>query len=274
MEILCSTGALIGKPNNRDYHLLEGLAEKLSCDGFEFMMYDSWYEERDAIVAYLRDTKLHIPVVHCEKHIGEAISKGTPADLAEAFRRFEINCGMAQALGADKLVLHLWDGPYSDRNFDSNLNAYADLLKMAEKYDIMILVENVVCCVESPLKRWCQLVERYPDIRFVFDTKMSAFHQEEILLSQPECKWLWQEGHIQHYHVNDYDGGYKEWAKLKTLPLGKGHVDFGRFFDFVRRTGYKDTFTVEATAFDQTGAVDTEMLNGCFEQIRNYMGGN
>lgn len=37
--ILCSTGALIGKPNGRDYRLLESLSEKLNCDGFEFMMY-------------------------------------------------------------------------------------------------------------------------------------------------------------------------------------------------------------------------------------------
>ena len=40
-QILCSTGALIGKPNNRDYTLLKGLAGKLECDGFEFMMYES-----------------------------------------------------------------------------------------------------------------------------------------------------------------------------------------------------------------------------------------
>ena len=170
------------------------------------------------------------------------------------------------------MVLHLWDGITSDSNFGSNLDAYAELLKIAAKYGIMLLVENVVCNVESPMKHWRQLAERYPDVRFVFDTKMAAFHKEESLLYQPEYEWLWQERHIRHYHVNDYNGGYKEWAKLKTLPLGKGHIDFGRFFDFVRKTGYDETFTVEATAFDQTGVVDTEMLNGCFRQIRNYMG--
>ena len=40
LEILCSTGALIGRPNGRDYRLLEPLSKKLHCDGFEFMMYD------------------------------------------------------------------------------------------------------------------------------------------------------------------------------------------------------------------------------------------
>ena len=35
-QILCSTGALIGRPNNRDYRLLESFAKQLHCDGFEF----------------------------------------------------------------------------------------------------------------------------------------------------------------------------------------------------------------------------------------------
>ena len=90
-QILCSTGALIGKPNNRDYTLLKGLAGKLECDGFEFMMYESWYEQVDRLVAALKEFSLHIPVMHCEKHIGEAISAGGRENSKEAFRRYRIN---------------------------------------------------------------------------------------------------------------------------------------------------------------------------------------
>lgn len=36
---MCSTGAFIGKANNRDYRLLEKLCKEVTCDGFEFMMY-------------------------------------------------------------------------------------------------------------------------------------------------------------------------------------------------------------------------------------------
>lgn len=75
-EILCSTGALIGRPNNRNFRLLEGLAGRLDCDGFEFMMYDTWYGQTEEITDYLCRIRLHIPVVHCEKSIGEAISLG------------------------------------------------------------------------------------------------------------------------------------------------------------------------------------------------------
>ena len=73
-EILCSTGALIGRPNNRDYTLLKKLSGELVCDGFEFMMYSSWYEIEDRLVEELLDMGLYIPVMHCEKHIGEDVS--------------------------------------------------------------------------------------------------------------------------------------------------------------------------------------------------------
>ena len=270
-QILCSTGALIGRPNNRDYTLLKELAGKLECDGFEFMMYESWYDQADRLVAALKEFSLHIPVMHCEKHIGEAISAGGRENMEEAFRRYRMNCDMAEKLGAGKLVIHLWDGITSDSHFENNLEAFGELRKIAESKGIDLLVENVVCNCENPMKHWCELAERYPDVHFIFDTKMAAFHEQLDLLYREEYAWLWKNGHIRHFHVNDYGGGYMEWAKLKTLPIGAGHIDFAEFFDFIRRTGYDDTFTVEATAFNSEGIVDTEMLNRCFRKIREYL---
>lgn len=270
-QILCSTGALIGKPNNRDYTLLKGLAGKLECDGFEFMMYESWYEQVDRLVAVLKEFSLHIPVMHCEKHIGEAISSGGRENIEEAFRRYRINCDIAEKLGAGKLVIHLWDGITSDSHFENNLEAFGELRKIAESRGIDLLVENVVCNCENPMKHWCELAERYPEVHFIFDTKMAAFHEQLELLYREEYAWLWKNGHIRHFHVNDYGGGYMEWSKLRTLPIGAGHIDFAEFFDFIRRTGYDDTFTVEATAFSSEGIVDTEMLNRCFQGIRGYL---
>lgn len=267
-EILCSTGALIGKPNGRDYRLLENLAKQLTCDGFEFMMYSSWYEEVEELVSALLEMKLSIPVVHCEKHIGEKISKGGAEELAEAYKSFEINCQIAKRLGAKKLVMHLWDGQTSDRNFDNNLKVYADLAEMAKQNNLDLLVENVVCNKENPMKHWCELKEKYPDIHFVFDTKMAAFHEQLEMLYEKEYAWLWKDHHICHYHVNDYGGGYMDWKNLRTLPIGKGHIDFDRFFEYIRKIGYADTFTVEATAFNGEGAVDINMLNEQFDFIR------
>ena len=271
-QILCSTGALIGRPNGRDYRLLEKLAGQLTCDGFEFMMYSNWYEEKEELVKFLLAMHLNIPVMHCQKSVGEAISMGGSENFEDAFRRFAINCEIAQQIGAKKLVMHLWDGMTSDSNFANNIEAYPKLRALAEERDLDLLVENVVCNVENPMKHWCELTEIFPDIHFIFDTKMAAFHEQLDLLYRKEYAWLWKEGHIRHYHVNDYAGGYMDWRNLKTLPIGKGHIDFEQFFAYIKETGYDDTFTVESTAFGADGSVDIDMLNAQFAYIREKLG--
>lgn len=264
-KVLCSIGAILGKPNGYDYKLLEPLSKQLVCDGFELMIDSPWYKEIEALKSYLQELKLYIPVVHCEKSIGEMISKGGEAELAESYRRFEMDCDVARCVGAEKVVLHLWGGRTSDSNFQSNINAYPHVKEIALKYGLDLLVENVVCNVEDPMKHLCELREKYPDIQIVFDTKMAAFHEQLDLLYEPEYDWLWKEGHIRHYHVNDYAGGYMDWSNLRTLPIGKGKVHFHRFFEFMKKIDYQGNFTVEATAFDSEGAVEVAMLN---EQVR------
>ena len=233
-QILCSTGALIGRPNGRDYRLLKQFCPQLECDGFEFMLYTTWYDQIEALTSFLKSIQLHIPVMHCEKSISEHISKGGDEELREAFRLFEINCSVAEAAGAEKMVFHLWNGIISDSNFENNLRDY-------------------------------------PEIQFVFDTKMADFHRQLELLYEPEYDWLWKENHILHYHVNDYGGGYKDWSNLKVLPMGKGHIDFEHFFRFVRQTAYRGDFTFEATGFDQTGTVNIRNLNEQFALARRYL---
>lgn len=267
-EILCSTGALIGRPNGRNYKLLKQLSKELTCDGFEFMMYSTWYEAVDELIEDLMAMELNIPVVHCQKNVGEAISKGGEENFKDAFTRFEINCRIAGELGAKKLVMHLWDGITSDANFENNIEAYPRLLETAGTYGLDLLVENVVCNRENPMKHWCELKDKYPEIHFIFDTKMAAFHEQLDLLYEEEYQWLTKEGHIQHFHVNDYAGGYMDWQNLKTLPIGRGHIDFEKFFAYVKQIGYDGTFTVESTAFGADGHVDVEMLNRQFDYIR------
>lgn len=271
-KILCSTGAITGIPNGYSYKIIETLAKQLSCDGFELMMDSPWYEELEDLKGFLQKQNLYIPVVHCEKCIGELISKGSDAELADAYRMFEMDCDVARSVGAEKLVLHLWGGRASDANFQSNLNAYCYVNEIAQRYGLDLLVENVVCNVENPMKHLYELWKKYPNIHFVFDTKMAAFHEQLDLLYEAEYEWLWKEGHIRHYHVNDYAGGYMDWPNLRTLPIGKGKIDFERFFEFIKGTNYQGDFTVEATAFDSRSNVDVEMLNEQFRYIRERVG--
>ena len=269
-QIYCSTGALIGRPNGRDYRLLEKYCPQLECDGFEFILYDSWYPELDSIRDFLLSLRLNIPVMHCEKSLIEHISRGGEEEEGEAFRKFRLNCGLARSLGARTMVLHLWNGVISDSHIENNLRVWPRLNETAEQHSLELLVENVVCR-RDPMTHWKELYRLYPDIRFVFDTKMADFHGQMELLYAPEYAWLWQEGHIRHYHVNDYGGGYMDWNNLRVLPIGQGHIDFDRFFGFIKKTGYTGDFTFEATGFDREGRVDLDMLNRQFRKARAYI---
>lgn len=271
-KILCSTGAITGKANGYDYRLLEPLSKKLMCDGFELMMDSIWYDDIDALKSYLKQINLYIPVVHCEKDIGEMISKGGESELENAYRIFAIDCDVANAIGAKKLVLHLWGGRASDSKFQNNIDAYPYLSKIAQQYGLELLIENVVCNVENPMKHLLELKQIYPDIRFVFDTKMAAFHEQLELLYEPEYEWLWKQGYIQHYHINDYAGGYMDWCNLRTLPVGRGKLNFYQFFDFIKETGYSGDFTTEGNAVGSDGTVDVDMLNEQFRRISEYIG--
>lgn len=271
-KILCSTGALL--KYGGDYTLLESLSKQLTCDGYEFMMDSPYYKEVEALKRYFQKIKLYIPIVHCEKSIGENISKGGKLEWIDAYEKFAINCDIAKSIGAEKMVIHLWDGRTSDSNFQNNLLGYYQFNEIAQKNGLDLLVENVVCTVENPMKHLCELRKLYPNIHFVFDTKMAAFHEQLELLYEPEYNWLWKNGHICHYHVNDYSGGYMDWEHLQSLPIGKGKIDFVRFFEFINKIGYDSFLTVEATAHNDKGVVDVKMLNEQFRYIRTCMKSN
>ena len=266
-RILCSTGALLGRPNGRNYRLLSGLIGQLDCDGYEFMLYESWYPELDAVLAEVGRLGLDIPVLHCDKGLGELLAA---REYEEAERRFGLNCLAAERLGAKLLVLHLWNGKISDSCIDNNLAALEGLERLAERQGLTLTVENVVCNHFDPQTHLDRLAAS-TDARFTFDTKMAAFHGQLDDIFAPEREKLWRDGRIAHIHVNDYGGKPKEWKKLATLHLGDGNIDFENFFGNIKKRNYTGDFTVEATSFDASGKVDIDALNRDFRKIAAFI---
>lgn len=267
-RVLCSTGAIIGRPNGRDFTLLSKYQERIDCDGYEFLMYDSWYEKIDDIRRFMQTFSTPVPVFHVEKSVGDLISRNGEGDTEKAVELFNVNCLLAKDLGSSKLVLHLWSGLDSDKNMPHNTECYKLLRDICDSHGLSLTVENVVCNHSDPMSHMITLANLYPDIEFTFDTKMAAFHGQIDLLYKEENRYLFK--NIKHLHVNDYGGGYKDWKNLSTLHLGNGHVDFDKFFDFIKQMGYQGDFTVEATSFDQNGVIDFDALNNSLNRIREY----
>lgn len=261
-RILCSTGAIIALANSRDYSLLAGIMPHLRCDGLEFMMYQSWHEGHEAgLIRAL--APYDVPVFHMTKQIGEWISQGNMTDAEAMFRQ---DCELAAAVGAKLLVLHLWSGRASDQHIERNIAAYPAVRAIAEAHGLTLTVENVLCNTVDPMTHMRVLAETYPDILFTYDTKMAAFHSQVDGLYAPENAWLRER--IAHFHVNDYAGGHIDWANMSAKALGRGHIDFERFFAFVRGMGYTGDFTCEASALDADGAVRYDEMNASLERIR------
>lgn len=264
-KILCSTGAIIGRPNGRDHRIMKMALKSLKSDGFELMLYDTWYDKLDEIVDFILENSFDIFTIHFDKKIGELLSRSEEGDYERAIELFKINCSVANRLNVKRVVLHLWGGPYSDRCFSNNLKAYPALAKIANEHGIELLIENIVCVSGSPMQRMVELYKAYPDIKFIFDTKMAQFHSElELLYDEKYAPIV---DRIRHFHINDYNGGYKEWEKFKTLHIGRGCVDFDRFFEFIKKIGYDGYFTVEGTSFNSDGTLDFDSLNKDFEYI-------
>lgn len=265
-RILCSTGALIGRPNGRDFTLIKDIYPRLKCDGLEFLMYDTWYDKIREIKAFFKTVTMPIVVFHLEKQIGELISH---YKLNEALDRMEINCDLAKSLGAEKLVLHLWNGIISDKNIEYNIECYKYLEEVAHKYDLILTVENVVCNISDPMSHLDTLVHSYPDIKFTFDTKMADFHKQLDLIYDEKYEHVVK--NFCHFHINDYLGGYKDWTNLRVLHLGNGDIDFDKFFAFVKKADYKGDFTTEATSFDKDGKINIDLVNQTLDKIREYI---
>lgn len=266
--ILCSTGAIVSRMNGRDHRLILKYRPLLRCDGMEFMMYGSWYDRRDEIARDLAGSGIAFPVMHVEKGVGDRISRDQGDDTRDAVRDFELNCDMANAIGAGQLVLHLWGNVDSDRHIEHNYRVYERLARIARAHDLELTVENVVCSHADPMTHLSEMRALFPDCAFTIDTKMSAFHDQMPLFSRPEWAWLWTEKRIRHLHVNDYRGASMDWSALRTLFIGDGQIDFIPFFETAGRYGYEGSLTCECTAVRPDGSVDIDRLNDSLDAVR------
>lgn len=267
-KIFCSTGAFITRYNDRNHKLISKYAKRLKCDGFEFMFYDSWYNKVNDISKDIKNMDLYIPVFHCEKSIGELISQN---NISKAVKLFIINCQVASELNSKKMVFHLWNGITSDKNIQNNIKSYGIFYNIAKNYNLTLTIENVICNQKDPLTHFKELYQSYPDIKFTFDTKMSAFHNQLDEIYTDKFNWLWSENHIQHLHINDFNGSYGDWSNIKSLHIGDGWIDFNKFFNFLNSTSYNQDFTVEATSIDNTGFINCNKLNITFERLKQYI---
>lgn len=268
-QIYCSTGAFIGMVNGRNHKLLLEFGSQLNCDGFELMMYHDWYEKMDLVIHDLKASGFLFPVVHADKRTGDLLSNANKESSEECFELFKRNCDTAAQVGSEKIVLHIWGVPDSDKHIESILEDYGTLMDIAGSFGLDMLAENCVCVNEDPLVHFPKIMKLYPDCGFIIDTRAAAFHGQVDEVFKNES--LWKDGHVRHLHISDYNGGIKDWKSLRPiLQPGKGNIDFDTFSAHLKAYEYSGSISLEAPSM-LPDAVDVKTLNASLDFIREGM---
>ncbi len=263
-KIFCSTGTIVGRANGFNYRLFTDNHREIVSDGFELMMVHAYYPILSDLSREIERSGANIEVLHAEKDIGGLLTQNDPDAIKKALSDFEINCALAENIGAEKVVFHLWSAPHSDRFFDKNLTHLPYFVEISEKHRVTLLIENVPCATGDPYSRLCEIEAKYPDVRFIFDTRFGAFHEQTDKFLESE--WIGS-GKIAHMHFSDYTGPSHTFSSLRPIPhLGDGIVGFDRIMPIISGK-YNGSITLESPEI-RCDASGIDKINRDLDYIR------
>jgi sugar phosphate isomerase/epimerase len=246
---LLSTGAVGRNPDYTDHRRV---LEHIPPVELEASLYPAWDER---VVADLRE--LPFAAAHADKRIGATLSGDDPG-----YDRFALDCRMTRALGADLVVLHLWELPDGDRHLDRNLDRLPALLDIAEEHGVTVAVETLPCLAGTPLDNVRRACERDPRCRVTLDTEFLAAHGQ--LDAAHELAEL-----VAHVHVKDYDPAVWNTKPRRYLLPGEGVLDLE---GFLHRLGWDGTVTLEMSAVRDDGTIDAGRLESAVAWLRTLNG--
>lgn len=258
-EMYCSTGTVIGRVTGFDHTVisreLPRICRETGADGIEHVITPAFYDNVALKLAIISDSGLRCAVIHADKNIGLLLSKGGEENAHEAMRLWRVNCEYTRSLGCQRVVLHLWGGTESDRNFEYNASFMDEILAIADKYSVTTLIENIPCVSLDPLTRWSEL-EKYK-CGFIYDVRFGQLHGQnpDILVSD-----YMKTGRISHMHISDFGGGLRQFSAIRPiLHPNEGKVDFPALFRGLKEAGYRGTFTLESPVMSE-GGLDLDKL--------------
>lgn len=266
-SILCSTGIVTRAPDATDHKAILDHAPKLGAEALELAVYEEWYGHLDEVVEDLRSSGLKFPVVHADNSIGGGLGSHADDEVDEALRLLELNCRAAVALGADTLVLHLWERPGGDGAIERNLDRLPACLDMAEAYELALAVETIPGSVGTTLANVRLAVERDQRCRVTLDTEFLGFHGE--LAESIAADWLWADNRVQHVHLKDFDGRMRDASGRRYyLFPGEGKLDLQTFLAGLVDRGYEGPIAVEGSARLSSGDLDPARLQQAAAIVR------
>lgn len=196
-----------------------------------------------------------------------------PFDTEEKGEIVERTFKCANILGVKYMVVHPFydnaDGRIYDSEvfIDSNLRAIREMLEYAEKYNVIILAENLLEAASTPAHTISRMVEK---------------------MDSPLFGWCYDTGHAHStggtlkdlrtvsrsplsLHVQDNNGSWDE-----HLMPGDGTIDWKEFLGSLKEIGYKGDFVLEAheqckgAPDDRRDAILAELLERSRRMVEYY----
>ena len=261
--VLASTGTFIGRANNADYTIIPEITSKLRCDGIELLFMMVWNDRLQEIAKEVKSSGVNIYSAHLDKNIGMLFSEGTDKDDKDALKMFEKNIIAAKISGAKIAVLHLWGGPKSDGQIARTKKHLSQMYKISNELGVTLTIENIPCLFSDPLSVWKELHEEYPEIRFTFDTRFAAYHDQYMDIYN---SGLWTS--VAHVHVSSFNGKKNEIGFIRPiLHYDEGAIDFDHLFSNMPL--YKGAVVLESPALKEDGSINTDRLNKSLDHIRD-----
>ena len=250
--ILCSSGVLF-RPEVFDADAILEFGPQLPVDGIEVLVTRRMVGQLVEVADHLMDSDLRFPVVHAPKRAGAALPG------SEAVEQLEETAVFAANIGAGLVVLHLWDLPRADADFDGRLEAAVLAANIVDQHGLRLAVETIPCQHGTPLANVKRVLEHDPRIAVTLDTEFLAYHGE--LDAAFEAQWLWADGFVRHLHVKDYGDGLLDAQGIRRYLLpGEGTVDFRAIFDALERWRFTGSVSLEAPSLLPDGSPDIETL--------------
>lgn len=259
-KFLCSTGTLVRRANGYNYtralRIIGELLGEGAISGGELMMLTHYYDKFDEVTSAVEASEIPFPVIHCEKGVGTDLSRAAAlnaeGDMASAntllcdlLDTFRLNCRFGKQIGAKYMVFHLWSGFDSDCNVEYNISKAKLLSDIAQEHGLRLLFETIPCTTHDPISNLSSLLDTFPEAEFIYDTRLSALHGQEIEFLRNERLT----SRMRHMHVSDFIGALRDFSALRPIyhPY-EGQIDFDSIAAELHRIGYSGMITLESPA--------------------------
>ena len=280
----CSTGTLARFPSGGDPVTLAGYLRQVDADAIEVLFYGRWREGLESAAGALRECGRPIPVVHAEKNLGGAFGSADPDKVADGQRRFLDALWLAEALGARKLVLHLWDRPDSDRFLERNLDSLAALLPRARDAGVTTCVETIPCDAGNPVDNVQRCLDHFGssfstgpggDLAVTLDLEFLGWHDcVDRAVGASFGAGTGASTLVANVHVRDYDGQpFAADGRRRYVDPGEGQLDMPGIFGTLLRQGFQGPFTFEGAALPAHDAPDDPLrnVNRVLHRMRSWL---